>query len=167
MFYFGKRPILCLEAVWCMYCMCVCVCEHVCALSVHPAATKVEKVNGRLIRKLGSLHATLPSHYSSLIGGPLPKGEHNMIGSPGCIWRDGHPDRNVFCTVRCWDCIVGLTCGFLSCTWWKPSHLWHKLGLQWKQKFNENSVLPWNGASDSNIILTLWMTSLKWISKRK
>lgn len=61
--------------------MCVCV------LSVHPAAAKVEKVNGRLIRKLGSLHASLPSHYSSLIGGPLPKGEDNMIGSPGCVWE--------------------------------------------------------------------------------
>lgn len=57
----------------------------VCVLSVHPAAAKVEKVNGRLIRKLGSRHASLPSHYSSLIGEPLPKGEHNMIGSPGFI----------------------------------------------------------------------------------
>lgn len=56
-----------------------------CALSMHPAAAKVEQVNGRLIRKLGSLHASLPSHYSSLIGGPLPKGEDNMIGSQGCI----------------------------------------------------------------------------------
>lgn len=57
----------------------------VCVLNVHPAAAKVEKVNGRLIRKLGSRHASLPSHYSSLIGEPLPKGEHNMIGSPGFI----------------------------------------------------------------------------------
>ena len=63
--------------------MCVPMC--VCVLNVHPAAAKVEKVNGRLIRKLGSLHASLPSHYSSLIGGPLPKGEHNMTGSPGCM----------------------------------------------------------------------------------
>lgn len=58
-----------------------------CVSSVHPAAAKVEKVNGRLIRKLGSRHASLPSHYSSLIGGPLPKGEHNMIGSGGCVWE--------------------------------------------------------------------------------
>lgn len=53
---------------------------YVCVSSVHPAASKVEKVNGRLIRKLGSRHVSLPSHYSSLIGGPLPKGERNMIG---------------------------------------------------------------------------------------
>lgn len=45
--------------------------------SMHPAASKVEKVNGRLIKKLGSRHAGLPTHYSSLNGGPLPKGEHN------------------------------------------------------------------------------------------
>lgn len=57
-----------------------------CLLSVHPAAAKVEKVNGRLIRKLGSPHARLPSHYSSLIGA-FAKGEHNMIGSPSCMWE--------------------------------------------------------------------------------
>ena len=75
----GRGPIFWSEAV-----RCVCVCMYVCVL--HPAAAKVEKVNGRLIRKLGSRHASLRSHYSSLIGGPLPKGEHNMIGSPGYIW---------------------------------------------------------------------------------
>lgn len=50
---------------------------------LHPAAVKVEKVNGRLIRKLGSLRASLPSHYSSLIGG-LCQRLSTVIGSPGC-----------------------------------------------------------------------------------
>lgn len=59
----------------------------------HPVASKVEKVNGRLIKKLGSRHAGLPTHYSSLNGGPLPKGEHNdcvpLVASGG----DGALDR--------------------------------------------------------------------------
>ena len=52
---------------------------------MHPAAIKVEKVNGRLIRKLGSPRAGRSGHYSLLIGGPLPKGEYNMVRSPGRI----------------------------------------------------------------------------------
>ena len=45
--------------------------------NLHPAASKVETVNGRLIKKLGSRHAGLTTHYSSLNGGPLPKVEEN------------------------------------------------------------------------------------------
>ena len=50
-------------------------------LNVRPAEAKVGQVNGSLIRKLGSLHASAPGHYSSLIGGLLPKGKCKMIGS--------------------------------------------------------------------------------------
>lgn len=67
---------------------------------MHPAASKVEKVNGGLIKNLGSRHAGLPTHYSSLNGGPLPKGEHNMIVSLGCQWRGWSSWQNLFCTIK-------------------------------------------------------------------
>lgn len=104
-FRFGRRgPIFWSETVRCVYvCMCVCC-------SLHPAALKVEKVNGRLIRKLGSRHAGLPSHYSSLIGGPLPKGEHNMIGSLGYIWLGWSSWQEYVLHTKMRDYVVGLTC---------------------------------------------------------
>lgn len=61
---------------------------------MHPVVTKVGKVNGRLIRKLGSLHDNLPTHYSSLIGGIFVKVSTKGPGPLAVHRADSHINRN-------------------------------------------------------------------------
>lgn len=147
--YWRRGPVFWTEAARCVYAG-VCVCW---ACTLQPPTLK--KVNGRLIRKLGSLHASLPSHYSSLIGGRLPKSEHNMTGFRGCIWEGWSPWQKYVLHNKLQDGVVGLTCRSL-----RPSQLGGMLRVQWTVRILTETVCFLKKGTSTCIvgILQIWLS---------